>query len=164
MKMPSPICRGLLRILKTLIASRRNPDFIIGRTDEPYLLRWYVIPKNTRFNIYFHHFLRSDDDRALHDHPWWSISILLEGDYTEHMPTQVCFREEGHMGWRPATASHRIALETDLFGTELPVWTLFLTGPKVRDWGFHCPKGWKPWQEFVEPTNSGQIGKGCGDD
>lgn len=30
-----------------------------------------------------HTILRSDHDRALHDHPWWSISIVLKGGYWE---------------------------------------------------------------------------------
>lgn len=30
------------------IAERRPPDFIIGRVDDPYLLRWWVIPRNNQ--------------------------------------------------------------------------------------------------------------------
>jgi hypothetical protein len=66
------------------IADSRKPDFIIGGADEPYMLRWWVIPRNRFFNIYLHHFLRSDEDRALHDHPWLNCSWLLDGRYTEH--------------------------------------------------------------------------------
>jgi hypothetical protein len=51
------------------IAGSRPPDFVIGG-DSPYMLRWWIIPRNKFFNIYLHRFLRSDDDRALHDHPW----------------------------------------------------------------------------------------------
>lgn len=55
----------------------RKPDFVIGDLSNPYLLRWWVIPRNRFFNVYLHKFLRDDDDRALHDHPWWSMSIIL---------------------------------------------------------------------------------------
>jgi hypothetical protein len=48
--------------------------------------RWHIIPRNRLFNIYLHHFLKSDYDRALHDHPWASLSIILKGEYTEHTP------------------------------------------------------------------------------
>ena len=48
---------------------RRPPDFVIGGADRPYMRRWYLVPKNTQLNVYLHHFRRSDDDRALHDHP-----------------------------------------------------------------------------------------------
>lgn len=33
-----------------------------------------------------HHVLRSDHDRALHDHPWHNASIVLSGGYWEVMP------------------------------------------------------------------------------
>ena len=51
-------------------ARNREPDFIIGGHEAPYLRRHWLIPRNRFFNIYVHEFLRSDDDRALHDHPW----------------------------------------------------------------------------------------------
>ena len=61
-------------------AKARKPDFIIGGHDAPYLLRWWLIPRNRFFNVYVHQFLRSDDDRALHDHPWLlNCAILLNG-------------------------------------------------------------------------------------
>ena len=47
---------------KTLISGK--PHFVIGGADDPYMLRWYLIPRNRRFNIYLHKFLRDDDDRA----------------------------------------------------------------------------------------------------
>lgn len=41
-------------------------------------------------------------------------------------------------------------------------WTLFLFGPKRREWGFHCEgKGWVPWQEFTAAGKPGEVGKGC---
>lgn len=138
--------------------------FVIGEDDNPYLLRWYIIPRNRWFNIYLHHFRRSDDDRALHDHPWVNLSILLSGPYLEHtLSGAVKLREP----WRPwafwrvtfrrAVNAHRIEL---IDGK--PVWTLFLTGPKQRTWGFLCPKGWIPWTDFVEATEDGnKLGKGC---
>lgn len=133
----------------------REPDFIIGSKADPYLHRWWIIPRNRFFNIYLHHFLRSDDDRALHDHPWWNVSILLKGQYLEHMPTCSRQRKCFQIIFRKATASHRVEL------THGSVWTLFITGRRVREWGFHCPKGWRPWQEFTNPTNSGEVGRGC---
>jgi hypothetical protein len=42
-----------------------------------------------------------------------------------------------------------------------PCWTVFITGPIVREWGFHCPKGWVHWREFTDARDSGSIGKGC---
>ena len=45
----------------------RAPDFVIGAD---YLRRWWVIPRNDSQNVYLHDIRKSDDDRALHDHPW----------------------------------------------------------------------------------------------
>jgi hypothetical protein len=134
----------------------RPPDFIIGGSERPYMLRWWIIPKNRWFNVYLHHFLRSDDDRALHDHPWWNLSVLLTGSYIEHTPKGSFRRRRGRIVLRGARSTHRIELDHG------PVWTLFLTGPKIREWGFHCPKGWRHWEEFTEPTDGGSTtGKGC---
>ena len=58
-------------------AAKRPPNAIIGGPENPYLLRWWLIPRNRWFNVYLHQFKRSDDDRALHDHPWINASIVL---------------------------------------------------------------------------------------
>ena len=142
------------------IASSRPHDFTIGGHDDPYMQRWWVIPRNPIFNIYLHHFMRSDEDRALHDHPWINLSIILEGEYTEHTIDAggVChavIRKAGQWKLRGARSAHRIELHNG------PCWTLFITGPKIRTWGFHCPQGWRRWQDFVQKTDKGSIGKGC---
>ena len=142
--------------------SRRSADFIIGGVEKPYLMRWWVIPRNRFFNVYLHRFMRSDDDRALHDHPWANVSVLLVGRYVEHRiragGTEV--RTERHAGSvvaRLPRTAHRIEL------IDGPCWTLFITGPKVRAWGFHCRRRWVPWQEFTAEHDSGAVGKGCSD-
>lgn len=147
----------LSRILK--VADARPPDFIIGKPSDPYLKRWWVIPRNRFFNIYLHQFLKSDDDRALHDHPWINASILLKGEYTEHTIKRggVNARKiykTGAVKLRRAVAAHRVELNAG------ECWSLFITGPRVREWGFHCPAGWRRWQEFVA-ENPGEVGKGC---
>lgn len=141
----------------------RPPDFTIGDRADPYMLRWYVIPRNRWFNIYLHRVCKSDDDRALHDHPWASLSIILRGSYWEI--TEVdgvdCWTKyrRGRFIYRSSTYSHRLFLTDDK-----PCWTLFITGKRVRDWGFYCPKGWVPWQEFTSGDITGNTrGKGCGD-
>lgn len=146
--------------------TRRPPDFVIGGIEDPYLMRWWIIPRNRFFNIYLHRFLRSDDDRALHDHPWVNCSILLRGSYWEHLQSD----QPGLMGRvveRKAGAivlrwSGRIAHRVELLNG--PVWTLFITGPRYREWGFLCDgKGWVHWKQFTAPRDSGEIGEGCGE-
>lgn len=142
------------------LAGSRLPDFVIGGKQNPYMERWWVIPRNRFFNIYLHRFWHSDDDRALHDHPWVNVSILLKGDYIEHTIPQggvnVATRYvAGAWKFRRAKAAHRIEI------TQPPVWSLFVTGPVIREWGFHCPAGWRPWQIFVRDGQKGEIGRGC---
>lgn len=144
----------------------READFTIWQGDIPYLRRWWIIPRNRFFNIYLHHFLRSDDDRALHDHPWINCSILLSGSYREHMPGDIIKLRKPWRPWLPwrlpmrwPSSAHRVEL---IDGNS--VWTLFITGPKIRTWGFHCQRGWIPWTEFVEKIPGGnRAGNGCGD-
>lgn len=59
-------------------------DGIDGGPKRKYLVRWHMIPRNRFFNVYLHFFVHGDDDRALHDHPWRSWSLLLDGRYREH--------------------------------------------------------------------------------
>lgn len=173
-----------LAIRLTLWAVQREPDFVIGGSDNPYLLRWYLTPWRRwrevpagagRFRralgwasrclpvLYLHQFRRSDDDRALHDHPWlFNASLLIYGRYTEHTIDRGGIhrrrvREAGDAVLRWGGAPHRIELH------EGWCWTLFLAGPVVRNWGFHCPAGWVPWQTFTDPADPGQAGRGCGE-
>lgn len=138
-------------------AAARAPDFIIGGRDNPYLLRWWLIPRNPVFNVYVHLFLRSDEDRALHTHPWLAnLSWLLEGQYLEHTPAGSFTRITGDVKARWGRAAHRIEL------TNGPCWTVFITGPRVRSWGFLCPQGFVGWREFTAAGDKGSVGKGCG--
>lgn len=141
---------------------KRGPDIEIGGSADPYLRRWFLIPRNRWFNIYLHEFCRSDDDRALHDHPWWNLSILLRGQYVEHTISNGgvnvrTTRAAGDLKFRKAKSAHRIEL------THGRCWTLFLTGPRIRDWGFHCPQGWRHWRIFTSGPNGETIGRGCGE-
>jgi hypothetical protein len=138
----------------------RSPDFVIWQDNQVYMNRWWIIPRNKWFNIYLHQFLRSDEDRALHDHPWWNISFLLRGTYLEHkLAGSVKLRKPGFPVFRFATTAHRVEL---IEGKS--VWSLFITGRRIRTWGFYCPNGWVPWREFVEIVPGGnKNGKGCDD-
>lgn len=146
------------------VALSGRPDFIIGGGEKPYLKRWYMIPRNSLAGVYLHQFLRDDDDRALHDHPYaFNCSVLLEGEYIEHTIERGGIhirdhRKAGDWKFRFGPAPHRI----ELVGKSC--WTLFLTGPRTRNWGFHCPdKGFVPWQIFTKADNPGEVGIGCGE-
>lgn len=134
-------------------------------------------------NLYLHCFQRDDDDRALHDHPSWGVSYILRGGYIEHTIAEGGIHHRAHhhhgslrfMGTRHA---HRIELYRLLFKPrglgpstffmqsaeleKLHCWTLFMFGPTVREWGFHCPdRGWVHWRTFTAAGKPGEVGKGC---
>jgi hypothetical protein len=144
---------------KTLLSGK--PHFVIGSNDDPYLHRWYLIPRNRRLNIYLHKFFRDDDDRALHDHPWWFVSLILKGRYKEITERGNEFRSPGSIAYRPATHRHRVVLLKDKVARPKVCWTLIVTGRSKRTWGFYCPKGFVPWYQFVAKDDSGKVGRGC---
>lgn len=133
----------------------RAPDVLIGPPEDPYLRRWWVIPRNRWFNIYLHEMLHDDDDRAMHDHPWVNMSIVLSGSYLEQMPGGARERVRGSFVFRKPSSAHRLEVLSP------NTWTLFLTGPKVRVWGFYCSWGWRPFHLFVDKDNPGATGRGC---
>lgn len=130
---------------------RREPNVKINGD---YLHRWYIVPRNRFLNVYLHRFGRSDDDRALHDHPWYSVSLLLKGEMIEYS-----FRGIRHIPWlRPVFRTAKFAHRLEL--VQGPVWTIFITGPRIREWGFYCPTGWRHWRIFTDNTGH-STGRGC---
>lgn len=78
-----------------------------------------------------HHWLAPDDARAFHDHPWGFVTFVLRGSYTDVSPGVVDHLNA--FAVRVRHAQHQHTVHPD------PVkgaWTLVITGPIVRDWGF----------------------------
>lgn len=137
--------------------------------DGQYLRRWWLLPKNRWFNVYLHHFKGPDQGAFLHDHPYDNVSIILRGSYVEERfiysepavvslyrlsPHKVDFsqwdkaakvHEAGAVIARSAASPHTIKRILSDGG----VWTLFVTGPAVRVWGFYTNEGWKPWRKAL---------------
>lgn len=150
---------------RRLVEPARAPDVRIGPDQsDPYLARWWIWRRNRLFNAYLHHFRHSDDDRALHDHPWWSVSLVLRGRLFEITgstdPNSSAYRKRKIASGEVVLRSGRYAHRLELAAGET-AWTLFLTGPRIREWGFHCPHGWRPWREFCDPIEPGRPGRGC---
>ena len=146
-----------------------TPHFTIGQPGRPQLLRWFILPRNHICNLYLHKFLLDDEDRAVHDHPWNYWSWLIRGSYSEiTMPagaisTCQTVRRTWSVAAYPATHRHRVMLHKREDGTSIPCWTIVLTGPVIRTWGFWCPRGFVPWRDFLDHTNYGNVGRGCGE-
>jgi hypothetical protein len=167
-RVPNWLLRKLLREHKREIESRQPDVRIPGDMSiPPYMLRWWRIKRNAFFNIYYHVVRRSDDDRALHCHPWWNFSIVLEGGYYEHLILnggvhEKTFYPAGSVRFRPSGRfAHRLELERwpedamiGLRGREKAVHTIFITGPVLRRWGFHAGEdGWidaYDWDSYLD--------------
>lgn len=93
----------------------------------------YFLVKTRWFNIYLHQLYAPNWHPECHDHPWGFIAILLKGGYLEreagngHVPVR---RRVGSVLFRPATFTHNVITP---YGTS---WSLILTTPKSREWGF----------------------------
>ena len=125
--------------------------------NEPYLERYYLFLKERDhfpFNVFLHKFLKSDPD-DVHDHPWPYTTIILRGGYWEWIPIFDSvgrktgeiqhWRGPGHFRTCSATSYHRIELDPNV-----SCWTLFMPGPKQREWGFLVKNKWVQWQEYLQ--------------
>lgn len=126
-------------ILDRFFASRT----ILNCDKEPYLKRWYLI-RTDRFAIFVHKFLRSDEDRALHDHPWPFIVIPIWRGYHEESLKGI-HRVLPILGIRKrrATYRHRVIL---IDGK--PSWSIFIRFRKQRVWGFWPESGFVDWKQW----------------
>lgn len=147
---------------------RRPADYVVGGT-RPIMLRWRLLPANRLCSLYLHHFVRSDTG-LYHDHPWWSLSLVLKGGYYERTPDAdgrdtVRWCPPGTVLLRRADALHLITLPL-IYGnccgvTWQPAYSIMLAGPRVREWGFLCRDGWRRWQDAVSPADKGLLAPGC---
>jgi hypothetical protein len=110
------------------------PDVVVG---ESYLKRWHIIPENKFLNIYYHEIRSSDLDRDLHDHPYVFSSFILSGGYLEETKNGVVVRGVGDLNIHHPWYLHKLIMK-DSNGAN----TIFITGPKIKEWGFMTEKGW----------------------
>lgn len=99
----------------------------LGPKDRPYLVRWVL--NFGLFSIRIHHWLYSDDLRNPHDHPWWFWTLCLWGRYTDSSENGEDNVKMGSIRFRPARHRHSVKVKKRC-------WTLLITGPEERVWGF----------------------------
>jgi hypothetical protein len=81
----------------------------------PLLTRYHLVATRW-FGIYLHHLHVSDEDRALHDHPWSFVTVLLSSGYWEWtgrtLPGGVTriWRRRLSVLYHPAEYAHRLEL------------------------------------------------------
>jgi hypothetical protein len=140
----------------------REPDKVIMPDGHKVSMRrWHLIPRNPFFNVFLHHIIESDDDRALHDHPWVSLSVILDGSYVEITRTGERLWPTDAIIFRRAKHAHRLVIKP-LDASFSGALSLFITGPTIRQWGFLCPQGWRSAKEYtVLDHGRSVIGRGC---
>lgn len=124
----------------------RHPMVIPARNNGAPYLRRYKLLKLFGYGFYIHEILQSDDDDFLHDHPFDFTSVILSGHYYEYMPGQIKLRQPGDVIRHKAVDAHRLVLNG---GT---TWTLFIRGPKYREWGFYAADGWLPYYKYLNES------------
>jgi len=148
----------LLKLLDRLGRKRIVMDRV---ENEPYLERYYLFLRERNrfpFNIFLHKFLKSDPD-DVHDHPWPYATLILKGGYWEWIPhfdtvgrktgEYQVWRGPGHFRISKANSFHRIELDPNI-----TAWTLFMPGPKQRDWGFLVKNKWIQWEQYLKQRKS----------
>ena len=166
MRLPNWILEPLARVLIGLLEQGKLKPHrygnIANKAGELYMERgWLVQPHwwTLGWSARVHRTVRSDSDRALHDHPWRNISVILRGFYYEAVPA---VREEalwgfngqelvtsirrvaGDVVFRPAAARHRLIIPA---GQE--AYSLFIMGPWEQVWGFRTPEGKVEWRTYL---------------
>ena len=170
--------------------SRHTPPRVItgrpgpGEPETPYLTQYFIFRHRgpttegmehdgpaPGWGLYLHRFHRSDNDGALHNHPWrWAVSLVLRGGYSEERrddsdDCEVATRERFALDgcpshstvirrevrpWRLNFLTHRTFHRVDLPPGE-DAWTLFLVGPVVQSWGFwdRVKCRFTPWKKYL---------------
>lgn len=99
----------------------------IGLKECPYAVRWVF--ETPAFSIRVHKWISHDDPRYKHDHAWDFITFVLKGGYVD------VGDKEDHLkrfSLRYRRSSHIHTVYPDDGGC----WTILLTGPIVRQYGF----------------------------
>lgn len=92
------------------------------------------IPLIGDLQIRLHHFHRPDTGPHLHNHPFrWAISLVLAGSYRETRLRTGSVPVTRHVRRLNILTDHDYHMIQQLHGD---VWTLFVVGPRVQQWGF----------------------------
>lgn len=133
----------IARLLYRLTANR--PTRLISIEGQPYLER-YFIGQWMGITVYLHRFVRDDDERSLHNHPWrHALSLVLCGSYTETQAVSathahICTCKENLVWLHKETVRWFNYIRRDDFhqitGVRPETWTLFLHTRWRFRWGF----------------------------
>ena len=127
--------------------------------------RWMENMFGYTFKVYLHNFIGPDEGDELHNHPWHSLSIKINGtlqekylafsetdtDRGDTVYARMKFKFAPFMQYRSPEYSHKIV--DGSWKTNNPPWTLFIIwGKNGRDWGFwnHIRGGLHEHSDIIE--------------
>lgn len=160
----SKMARAMCEEFVKTIPRRRD---IINRTgDAVYLERYYLLGgpseegewADSPLQVCIHRFRQSDEDGALHNHPWeQSVSFILAGGYSEERrwngPSEITGTSNVvrrmYLPFDFNLIAHDDFHRVDLL--EEDCWTIFVSSKKTQSWGFwdRDTKIFKGWREFI---------------
>jgi hypothetical protein len=127
--------------------AKRRPCKIVKFDGEDILRRYHLLELPFGMTLVLHQFVQSDPDRGYHDHPWsFGMSLILSGGYYERkishttnpigkpedqVPINMDYLSTGRINVFSGKDYHRVILPENG-----EAWTLFLTGPRKKIWGF----------------------------
>jgi hypothetical protein len=145
---PGRIERWLERFHRFDVPDYDNPEKL-------YMTRW-VLVQTRWFSVYVHRFGTADPRPTLHDHPYSFVSFVIRGGYYEQF---------GYYGVRTRRGPERLVRRINVKRAEafhvitkllrVPTWTLVLTGPRRRGWGYLDPGG--KWTRYDQHTHDAEF-------
>ena len=133
-----------------------------------YMGRWWVVAPGTwqsrvllfvtggRYeSIRLHHINRPDNDRDLHNHPFYYLTFVLLGYYSEFR----CDRKGAPDYWQLLTRGKSSTGGEELWHriddvSPQGVWTFFMMGPNKGEWGFDTPDGYVESRAYFNQRGS----------
>jgi hypothetical protein len=114
----------------------------LGNKDDPYLYRWTILFFN--FSIRIHHWIKSDDTRAFHDHSCNFISFLIKGEYQNVTPSYSKTIKAPFIWFSKAENIHHLIID------KKGAWTILFCGRPYRKWKFWINdiKSFRPLRYF----------------
>lgn len=121
----------------------------LGRPECPYLRRWVI--EVFGYAVRLHHWNRSDDKRALHDHPYPFVTVVLKGSYVDvsypedfdpvsELAIDTDELKPGSIRYRKAKHTHYVDVQPG------GCWTLMFSGRIERKWGFWVKRKDGSWR------------------
>lgn len=112
------------------------PNVTQAHWGELHFVRWRIV-QTPLASLYVHRFDSPDAER-MHDHPWSFLSVVLRGGYEEDVPFALDGEHFGVTPRRITRWNFKRATDAHLVRRLLrtPTWTLVVTGPRRRDWGY----------------------------